>query len=42
MTKPDAQEITMALVAIQDARRAVAGGAKADALAVVPREVANG
>jgi hypothetical protein len=32
MTKPDAQEITMALVAIQDARRA---GAKADALAAL-------
>jgi hypothetical protein len=35
MTKRDAQEITMALVAIQDARRAVAVGANAEALAAL-------
>jgi DNA-binding transcriptional ArsR family regulator len=35
MTKREAQEITMAMVAIQDARRAVAIGADAEALAAL-------
>jgi hypothetical protein len=35
MTRREAQEITMALVAIQDARRAVGADAKSDALAAL-------
>jgi len=35
MTKREAQEITMALVAIEDARRAVAVGADAEIVPVV-------
>jgi hypothetical protein len=35
MTRREAQEVTMALVAIQDARRAVGAGAKSDALAAL-------